>query len=108
MSTRRGVSQDTPVRDCPDRNIGLVLPAPISDRVDELVALAESAGDRTNRRELIAALILVAAARGDELAKALRQYRRSTVRDALVVRKKLSGPVQFSTHRPGPRPRRSR
>lgn len=108
MSTQRRVHADTPVCDAPEDRVGLMLPAPISDRVDGLVALTEEAGDRTNRKELIAFLIFAAPRVGEELAAMLRRYRRATVRDALVNPEDAGRLISLPTHRPGPRKRTKR
>jgi len=41
----------------PTKQIALELPAPISGRLDNLLVVAEYAGERTSRRELIAAIL---------------------------------------------------
>ena len=101
------IPADTPLHDCPERSIGLAVPVPISDRVDALVALTEAGGDRTNRKEMIATLILAAPALGEQLAEALRQYRRATAREALV-NATMEDSVTIASTRPGPRSRKAR
>ena len=102
------VKAETLLRDCPECNVGLALPFPISDRLDELVSLAESNGERTNRKEVIAALILNASASGDVLSNVLKQFRTTPAGDALVGR--ASGvnkrTISRSLRPPGPRPRK--
>src|SRR3954453_7097711 len=63
------------LRDWENRPVGLALPAPLSHRLDALVELAESAGQNTNRRELVAALILAATESPGELARLVERYR---------------------------------
>lgn len=87
--------------------MGLALSHPISDRVDALVDLIESAGERTNRKELIAALILAAPVQPDQLAAVLRGYRQALVRDALLDPRQAGATVHLKPHRPGPRRRRT-
>jgi hypothetical protein len=55
-------------------------------RLDALVRLAIDAGeqDSLTRSEMIAALVLVAPADGEQLATLLRTYRKAKVGDALV------------------------
>jgi hypothetical protein len=107
MTAQRRISADTALRDCPEGNVGLAFPLPISDRLDALVALAEAAGDRTNRKELLASLILATSPIGQELAAALRNYRRATARDARIDGKS-SSTILLPSRRPGPRPRKRR
>ena len=106
MTNRRRISAITPLRECPERNVGLALTAPISDRLDALVALAELGGDRTNRKELLASLILAAPADGDELAEAVRNYRRSSAGQARLNAGDVADFLTVVQRRPGPRPRR--
>ena len=105
--TAERIPADTPLHECPERSIGLAVPFPISDRVDALVALTEAAGDRTNRKELIATLILAAPAVGDQLTTALRHYRQATARETLV-NDATDDTISIASPRPGPRARRPR
>jgi hypothetical protein len=105
MPRRRRLLTDAPLRDSPEHSVGLVLPAAISDRVDALVALTEEIGERTNRRELIASLILAAPTRGEDLSNTLRRYRRATVRDTLLQPNSVLTEINSPIHKPGPRVR---
>jgi hypothetical protein len=104
MTRRRSVSADARLRDCPERSVGLALPGPLSDRVDALVAISEEAGERTNRKELIASLILDAPANGNALRVVLERYRRSSAGEALVDDRDRTT-IALTRPRPGPRPR---
>jgi hypothetical protein len=106
MTPRRRIPSDSPLRDAPEEGIGVTVPAPLSDRINALVDLLDAAGERTSRKELIAALILAARPLSDELANTLRAYRRASVRDALVEPDRAGETVQLAPRRPGPRPRR--
>lgn len=106
MTARRRISADTPLPECPEKRIGLSLPAPISERLDDLVALVEAAGERTNRKELVALLILAAPREAEEVSVLLREYRRTKARDAQLVAKTDQPTITIRSHRPGPRPRR--
>lgn len=106
MATRRRISADTPLPECPEKRIGLSLPAPISERLDDLVTLAEQTGERTNRKELIASLILAASTTGEEVAALLRNYRQAKARDARPGGATAEATIVIRSHRPGPRPRR--
>jgi hypothetical protein len=69
---------ETPLPSCPERSVGLGLPVPINARLDLLVELAEQAGERTSRKEIVATCILAAPDGADELVRWLRIYRRSS------------------------------
>lgn len=105
MTTRRRISADTPLSECPEKRIGVSLPAPISERLDELVALAEEAGERTNRKELLASLILAAPAAGEDVSALLRSYRLTPARNARLSGNDGDQIIVIRSYRPGPRPR---
>ena len=107
MNTDRPISATTQLRDCPEGNVGLALVRPISDRLDELVTLTEKSGDRTSRKELIAALILAAPPDGHSLAKVLKQYRLASAGDSRLGDVSQGEIRAASPMRPGPRPRRN-
>jgi hypothetical protein len=105
MTKRRRISADTPLPECPEKRIGLSLPAPISDRLDDLVTLVEQTGERTSRKELVASLIL-AAPGGVSVSDLLRNYRLASARTARLNSNGEESTVAIRSHRPGPRPRR--
>jgi hypothetical protein len=84
-----------------DRQIGLRLPFAIDQRLDALLARSVDAGERTTRRELLAAIILATELNGDDLGRLLKTYRRAKVRDALLDANRDN--VTYLTHKPGPR-----
>jgi hypothetical protein len=84
-----------------DRQVGLRLPFAIDQRLDALLARAVEAGERTTRRELLAAIILSTELSGDDLGGLLRAYRRANVRDALLDARQDN--VAYLSHKPGPR-----
>lgn len=90
---------------CQQRQITLGLPAPLNERLDRLVELADDEGARTNRKELVSALLLAATENGSELAETVRRFRRARAQDA-AVSGDLASVLEFREHRPGPRPRR--
>lgn len=96
------------LRDCNEAAVGLALPRPLSDRVDALVALIDDYGERTSRKELIAALILDAPADPIRLAGLLSTYRRATAKDALLDPKSAGATIPVTDRRPGPRARQTR
>ena len=103
MSATR-VDPHDPLTACPEAQHGLVLPTPLSARLDALVQIARDGGERTNRKELIAALILAASESDTAIARAVRTYRRATVQNAFVAGQDRE---PFLDTRPSPRgPRR--
>ena len=105
VTRRISISGETPLQACPEQRIGMALPAPLSDRLDALVSLAERSGERTNRKELLASLVLDAKPVGEELGRLLRQYRQASAREAMIGEAR-QGPLRVTPRRPGPRPRR--
>lgn len=106
MTTRRRVAADTPLRECPERSVGLALPFPLSDGLDGLVALVVDSGGSTSRKELIAALILAAPIDGEVLMELVANLRRAKAHEGLLVSDRVSSFLTFCDQTPGPRPRR--
>lgn len=105
---RHSVPLDARLCSSQDRQVGLRWPVALDRRLDDLLDRAEDAGERTNRRELIAALLLAAEYDGDELRELLRTYRTALVRDAPLATDVEDGNVlKFEPPSPGPRPRKS-
>lgn len=89
-----------------DRQANVRWPIALDYRLDGLVRRANEAGDKTNRRELLAALLLNADSTADELREMLTTYRRATVGQALLGSADDDGTadvIAFQSHRPGPR-----
>jgi hypothetical protein len=97
---------DTPLATLDERSVGLALSAPLSERLDALVRLVEASGDRTSRKELIAALILAATPNGEDLAGCVRSYRTALARDALLDPDRAPDELASEVRKPGPRRRR--
>lgn len=94
------------LRDCPERQAGMSWPIPIHARLDEMVALArDAAGRDTNRKELVAALLLAASTDPDELDEIIRRYRLANAREALVSPEHVEDGklLRLPQHGPGPR-----
>ena len=106
MSKRQRIAADTPLPNCPARNVGMAFCDPINDRLDRLVSFAASSFDRTSRRELVASLILAAPTDGAALFEMVRTYRQSTAEQARLDGREAGKPLITSDRRPGPRPRR--
>ena len=103
--TRR-VPAEAPLSGLEERSIGMALSDPLSARLDALVALVEEAGERTNRKELVAALILDATPDRTALAGVLRRYRTATARDTLLEADPSAAALIFRSPSPGPRRRK--
>ena len=89
--------------DAPKRNCGVQWALPVDARLDALVQQARKAGERTNRRELLSA-ILCAFDDGDkELREILRDYRCKTVADVLAQETGSVNVISIRRHGPGPR-----
>lgn len=95
---------ETPLPACPERSVGLSLPLPISARLDLLVELAEGAGERTSRKEIVAACILAAPGEAERLVRLLHLYRRAPADSVYTSGSKLED-LKLPPSRPGPRPR---
>ena len=60
MVRQRRIRANAVLRDLAERSIGLSLCDPVSERLAALAEIAESGGERTSRKEIVAALILAA------------------------------------------------
>jgi hypothetical protein len=69
---------------CPERQIGVWLPIPLSGRLDALTRIGEAAWAPTRRKEALSALLLAANPSSGALATLLERYRASKVQDAFV------------------------
>jgi hypothetical protein len=93
------------LRDCPKQQVSISWPTPIDRRLDELVGLARDAARDTNRRELIAALVLAAPTDPTKLDEIVKRYRLAVALDALVRPEVVEdgNVLVLPKHRPGPR-----
>lgn len=92
-------------REC---NLGVLVPIPVSERVETLADLLYREGyGRVPRKELIAALLHAAPADATELEQCLKAYRTARVRDSLVGERPSENVVSFPRRAPGPRARSS-
>jgi hypothetical protein len=80
-------------------------PIAVDEYLDELVAAAHSAGERTNRKELLAALVATHHSTGAELGMLLRRYRTMAVRDVVPGAVEADDVIELTRRRPGPRQR---
>lgn len=103
---RHPVGADQRLDGSPDRQVSLRMPLALDQRLDALVDRAIEAGERTNRREILSALLYAADGDGEALGKLLRQYRRASVGDAVLDVATDDNVISFARHQPGPRTRR--
>ena len=101
---------DDSLADATAFQIGIAVPGPLSARLDALVKRAHRSGERTNRKELLAALILSASENEANLSRLVRRYRRARVADAFVANEDPAtflNPARPRGPRRPPTPRRS-
>lgn len=92
-------------REC---NLGVLVPVPLSERVEKLAELLYQEGHGSvSRKELVAALLHTAPDDPDALAAKIKAYRTATVRQAYVGELPEGNVVRFPRRAPGPRARPS-
>jgi hypothetical protein len=103
------ISRDERLARARPKSASLSWPIPVDGYLDELLEIVEDDGERTSRKELLAALVFATEPDTEALVRALHDYRRATVAD-LVDR--LGAPdalpdnvVEFPRRGAGPRPR---
>ncbi len=99
------VSTDASLEDCPTAPTSMVLPAPVSHRLDQLVDLADRA--RTDRTELTAALICHATPDEKKLVQAILNYRGKTVGDVILGVPSDASVIELPRRGPGRRRKRT-
>lgn len=100
------INPETRLIHCEQQPTSIGFVAPINERLDQLVELADEEGARTNRKELLAALVLAAPEAGVALRDVVLSYRTSRARDAAVAADPTRV-LELRRHRPGPRPRQA-
>ena len=83
------------------------LPLAVDEKLDRLRTLAVQAGERTDRKEIVAALIARCELEGPALSELLREYRTMTVRDAVPDVPADATVLRLADHKPGPRSSRA-
>lgn len=107
MSPKFGV--DERLDEVRQRGVGVEMPVPLHERVEQLCELTYEAGyARPSKRKILAALVLGAPTDAEELDRLVRAYDRARVRDALVSVKPEGSVVDFPRRRSGPRQKPSR
>jgi hypothetical protein len=64
--------------------VNMMVASPLAGRLKVLLSTARNAGETTNRRELIGAIVLAAPADGPALARMLERYWHGTASDAVI------------------------
>lgn len=98
------VRLDDRVWTSPQRNAGVNLPIVIDRYIDRLLAIASDAGERTSRKEVVAAVLASVPPDEEALVDLLRAYRKLRNRDIdLGDDVDDQNIVTFRANRPGPR-----
>lgn len=82
-----------------------MIPDVLSERLDSLVGLLDSAGARSTRADIVGALLLAVEPDADSLDELVRTYRNCSVRDAYLGSATGDG-MRLAPTAPGPRSRR--
>jgi hypothetical protein len=95
------------LRETQERSIGVSVPILLSQRLDELVRLTETAGARLYRKDLVAALLLAAPEDPEELLQLFLRYRKATAAEAAIGDATEGTVLKLERPKPGRRPRAS-
>ena len=76
-ATNPPIQPDDSLQHSPAYRIGTAIPLPLDTQLDSLVATVENAGERTSRKELVAAVVLDTRTSPDAVVEMLRRYRRA-------------------------------
>lgn len=108
VETRHSVDATALLRTSRDRQVSFRFPLSLDQRLDALVSRAVDAGERTNRSEMLLALILGCDLPGADLGALLHHLRMATCGQA-VLDQPVPGDnvLQFAAHKPGPRTTRA-
>ena len=97
------LAADALVDDCPRTPVGAEWPLPVNQRLEELVGRARQLGERTSRRELLAAIVTAFDVDDDEFTRILRTYRTARVRDVALRPVEAGNLIAIERFRPGRR-----
>lgn len=87
----------------PRRNCGVTWALPVDDRLDGLVERSNALGAKTNRRELLSAIVCDFDTDGDALLQTVIRYRQKTVAKAALSAPDSDNIIRIRQHGPGPR-----
>jgi hypothetical protein len=91
---------------CHDVPVGVRVPFPLEERLNQLLQVAEDAGQRTDKTELVAAFLYASPSDVEGLESTLRSYRIASASDALLA-PPADNVVRLQRRRPGPRRRKA-
>ena len=105
MTDPSEIERDSQIESCPVVQTSVSWPAPVDQRLNELLEefIAVSAGD-ISRSKLLAAIVAATPSTGSELQQLVRRYRELTAGDVVLQE---AGPITLQTRQPGRRPRRA-
>lgn len=103
VSGSQPLDGDQRVDESPRRNCGVAWPLAVDARLEELVRRANAAGERTNRRELLSAIVCAFDPEPDEFSSVLRAYRTMTVAQVALTEPDADNVVHIKRFGPGPR-----
>jgi hypothetical protein len=87
-----------------DRQAGISWPLPVDAKLEELLKAVRAVGERTSRREIVAAIVAMSNFTGKELSDLLHEYRLAKVGQVLRP-SEASNVVNFTQQASGPRRR---
>jgi hypothetical protein len=107
VEQRHSIDMREPLSASKDRQVSFRWAMAIDQRLDALMDRAVASGERTTRRETLAALIMACDLSGDDLGNALRRLRTATVGEVILDAGPIANNVvSLRQHPPGPRTRR--
>ena len=105
MPVDTSLAADSRVIMSPEKQGAVSWPLPIEAKLEVLLRRAVDAGERTSRKEIVAALIAAADFDDDSMSTLLRGYRKITVRELLDIPQSENVIPISQGRKPGPRPR---
>jgi hypothetical protein len=99
------IEEGTLLRKSPEKPMNNNVPVPIFERLEQLMEVANGKGAGTNRKELLAAIILAAPEEGLVLVDLVLAYRMAPSAQANVHGRDVSDVLTYRQHPRGPRRR---
>src|ERR1700728_3551267 len=99
---QQAIDPKTRIEKCESVQTNVHWPAPVDQRLNELLERLSTVGEEATRSQLLAALVASAPVAGSRLAELLGQYRRLTAGKVVLQRR---GPIVLERRQPGRRPR---
>lgn len=91
------------VDDSPTCPVGATWPMPVHQRLEELVTIARARGERTTKRELLAAIVCAFDPDTADIEATLKHYRLATVQEVALRRPTANNVVEIDRFGPGRR-----